>query len=62
MVFDFEDKQLATDLIANIFYELGLKGVVVEEPDIKHPEYWGKDAIMPENYAIIGYLPNDEKS
>jgi ribosomal protein L11 methyltransferase len=62
VVFDFEDKQLATDLIANIFYELGLKGVVVEDPDIKHPEDWGKNAIMPEHYAVIGYLPQDEQS
>ncbi len=62
VVFDFKDKQLATDLIANIFYELGLKGVVVEEPDIKHPEDWGKNAIMPEHYAVIGYLPQDEQS
>ena len=62
VVFDFEDKQLATDLIADIFYELGTTGLVVEEPDIDHPEEWGKDAIQPENYAVTGYVPRDEKT
>jgi len=62
VVFDFEDKQLATDLIADIFYELGTTGLVVEEPDIDHPEDWGKDAIQPENYAVTGYFPRDEKT
>jgi len=62
VVFDFEDKQLATDLIADIFYELGTTGLVVEEPNIDHPEDWGKDAIQPENYAVTGYFPRDEKT
>jgi len=62
VVFDFNDKQLATDLIADIFYELGITGLVVEEPDIEHPEDWGKDAIHPEHYAVIGYFSRDEKT
>ena len=62
MIFDFEDKQLATDLIANIFYEQGITGLVVEAPDIEHPEDWGKDAITPDHYSVIGYLLHDEQS
>lgn len=62
VIFDFHDKQLATDLIANIFYELGITGLVVEEPDIEHPEHWGKDAITPEHYAVIAYLLHDEQT
>jgi len=62
VIFDFDDKQLATDLIADIFYELGITGLVVEEPDIEHPEDWGKDAITPEHYAVIGYLLHDEQT
>jgi ribosomal protein L11 methyltransferase len=61
VVFDFDNKQLATDLIADIFYELGTTGLVVEEPDIDHPEDWGKDAIQTEHYAVTGYFPRDEK-
>ena len=62
VIFDFEDKQLATDLIANIFYEQGITGLVVEAPDIEHPEDWGKDAITAEHYAVIGYLLHDEQT
>ncbi|MCK5192713.1 MAG: hypothetical protein KAQ71_02815, partial [Desulfobulbaceae bacterium] len=55
VVFDFDDKQLATDLISNIFYELGLKGVVVEDPDIKPIEEWGNtDEIRPADIAVTG--------
>ena len=62
VIFDFEDKQLATDLIADIFYEQGITGLVVEAPDIEHPEDWGKDAITPDHYSVIGYLLHDEQS
>jgi ribosomal protein L11 methyltransferase len=62
VIFDFEDTQLATDLIADIFYEQGITGLVVEAPDIEHPEDWGKNAITPDHYSVIGYLPHDEKS
>jgi ribosomal protein L11 methyltransferase len=62
VIFDSEDKQLATDLIANIFYEQGITGLVVEEPDIEHPEDWGKDAITPDHYSVIGYLLYNKQS
>jgi ribosomal protein L11 methyltransferase len=62
VIFDFKDKQLATDLISDIFYEQGITGLVVEEPDIEHPEDWGKDAITPDHYSVIGYLLHDEQS
>jgi len=62
VIFDSEDKQLATDLIADIFYEQGITGLVVEEPDIEHPEDWGKDAITPDHYSVIGYLLHDKQS
>jgi len=62
VVFDFDDKQLAMDLIADIFYELDITGLVVEEPDIEFPEDWGKGSTPPEHYAVIGYFPRDEKT
>ena len=62
VIFDFEDKQLATDLIADIFYEQGITGLVVEAPDIEHSEDWGKDAITPDRYSVIAYLLHDEQS
>ncbi len=62
VIFDFEDTQLATDLISNLFYDLGLQGVVVETPEIESSEDWGDDAVMPEHWAVIGYFPDDEQS
>ena len=61
VIFDSKDKQLAVDLISNLFYDLDLKGVVIETPELESLEDWGSDAIMPEEYAVIGYLPCDDK-
>jgi ribosomal protein L11 methyltransferase len=57
--FDFKDKQLAVDLISDLFYDLDLKGVVVEGPEIEGFEDWGRNADTHENDAVIGYLPYD---
>lgn len=61
VIFDFKDTQLAVDLISNLFYDLDLKGVVIETPEIESFEDWGSDAIIPEKHAVIGYLPCDDK-
>jgi ribosomal protein L11 methyltransferase len=61
VIFDFKDKQLAVDLISDLFYGLDLKGVVIETPEIESLEDWGSDAVIPEEYSVIGYLPcNDQ--
>ncbi|MEJ2658143.1 MAG: 50S ribosomal protein L11 methyltransferase [Desulfobacterales bacterium] len=60
VVFDFKNRQLAVDLISDIFYDLGLKGVVIEEPELGGTEDWGDDVVIPENNAVIGYLPCDD--
>jgi len=38
VVFDHPDKDLACDLISDVFYNLDLKGVVVEDPDLEPEE------------------------
>lgn len=60
VVFDFKNKQLAVDLISDIFYDLGLIGVVIEEPEVGGSEDWGDDVVICENNAVIGYLPCDD--
>ena len=60
VVFDFKDRQLAVDLISDLFYDIDLKGVVVEGPEIEGFEDWGSDAVAYENDAVIGYLPCDD--
>ena len=60
VIFDFKDKPLAVDLISNLFYDLDLKGVVIETPEIESFQDWGSDPVIPEEYAVIGYLPWDD--
>ncbi len=61
--FDFEDKHLATDLIADIFYDLGLQGIITEDPDMTPEEGWGDDATgPPENHSVTGYFPINKET
>jgi len=63
VIFDCTAKELATDLISNIFYDLGLKGVVVEDPDIKPVEKWeNTDEIRQDDIAVTGYIPENKQS
>lgn len=58
IVFEHEDTQLVTDLISEVFYSLGLKGVEIEDPDLYPEEGWGKDACpVPLQHAVIGFFP-----
>lgn len=62
VLFEFEDKPLAADLIADRFYALGLKGVVIEDPKIDQDEDWGDNAVPPpQKDAVTGYLPRDKR-
>ncbi len=47
VTFDGPDRALATDLVADIFYDLDLKGVVVDDPEPDAGQDWGEDAIPP---------------
>jgi ribosomal protein L11 methyltransferase len=40
VIFDQQDDVLTTDLIADVFYEFGLQGVVVDDPKIEPVEDW----------------------
>ena len=62
VIFESEDKDLAFDLISNVFYDLGLRGLVVEDPKIEPAAGWGGGTCRkPEQTAVIGYLPKNEK-
>lgn len=61
VVFDFDNKEWAAELISEAFYDFGLQGVVVESTDLDPPEGWGDDAQkVPEQDAIIGYFPKND--
>jgi ribosomal protein L11 methyltransferase len=60
VVFDYSDKELAADLIADIFNEFGLQGVVIEDPDEEPAEGWGDGAVeKPARNSVTGYFPSN---
>ena len=57
------DTDLATDLIANIFYDFEMQGVVIEDPDIEPNNGWAKDAVArPGSHAVVGYFSKDPRT
>ena len=57
ITFDAQDVSLATELIADIFYDLGLKGVVVDDPQMDPTQDWGEDAVAPpKRPGVTGYF------
>ena len=62
VLFEFRDRALAADLVAHCFYDLGLKGVVIDDPVADPDEDWGEDALpLPKKDAVTGYLPQDRR-
>lgn len=62
VIFEHEDSRLASDLIADAFYEAGLQGVVVESPEAEPTLDWGEDAEkLPEYHAVTGYFPENDQ-
>jgi len=58
---DADPAELAVDLISNLFYDLGLSGVVVEDPDMKPSEGWGDNALpKPDHHSVTGYFPQND--
>ncbi|BBO89954.1 50S ribosomal protein L11 methyltransferase [Desulfosarcina ovata] len=63
VTFDSPDRELATDLVADIFYSLDLKGVVVDDPEMDPDQDWGDDAIRPpERPGVTGYFADTDKA
>jgi ribosomal protein L11 methyltransferase len=57
ITFEAQNKALAIDLVADIFYSLGLKGVVVDDPEMDPAQDWGDDAVPPpETPGVTGYF------
>jgi len=61
VTFYSENKHLAADLISNIFFDTGLKGVVIIDPEDEPVEGWGAGAEeKPDNDAVTGYFPKND--
>ena len=60
---DPADKDLAVDLISDIFYDFDLQGVVVEDPALDPEEDWAEDAIgRAVCNSVTAYLPEDSQT
>ena len=63
VTFDAEDSRLAAELIAHLFFEFDLTGVVEEDPSIEPVEDWAEDAIgRQQRRAVVGYFPKDRQA
>jgi len=63
IIFSSDNKIQAVELISQIFHDLGLTGVVIEDPDDEPLEGWGDDAVLqPEYDAVIGFWADNEFS
>ena len=59
IIFQHENTRLAADLIADVFYSLGLKGVEIEDQDLEPEEPWGEGVdSVPSQHAVIGFFPD----
>jgi len=60
--FEGPDTDLAVELISDIFYEMGLTGVMVEDPTIDISVDWAEGPEKtPDRFAVIGYIPMDRR-
>ena len=60
VIFDSKDKEFAADLISNIFYDLGLSGVVLEDADMLLPPNGPGAPPSHRVNAVSAYLPKTE--
>ena len=61
--FDHTDRELAADLIADVFYEFGMQGVVIDDPEIEPGEDWAEDAPgRSKHHAVTGYIHLDGRA
>ena len=62
VIFSSDNKIQAAELISQIFHDLGLTGVVIEDPDDEPSEGWGDGAVRPDHDAVIGFWADNEFS
>jgi ribosomal protein L11 methyltransferase len=62
VTFSDDHQTLVVDLIADAFYSLNAKGVVIDDPLLEPVESWAPDAVTrPVKPAVTGYLPADDQ-
>jgi ribosomal protein L11 methyltransferase len=60
VVIESKDPEQAVDRISQTFYDLGVKGLVIDDPGLDPPEGWGDDALeKPVAHAVTGYFADN---
>jgi ribosomal protein L11 methyltransferase len=63
VIFDHQGDAPVADLISDLFFDFGLQGVVVDDPDLEPEEDWAEDALgRPTRHAIAGYFHKDSQA
>jgi len=63
VIFDHQGDAPVADLISDLFFDFGLQGVVVDDPDLESEEDWAEDALgRPTQHAIAGYFHKDSQA
>jgi len=63
VMFDHQGDALVADLISDLFFDFGLQGVVVDDPDLEPEEDWAEDALgRPTQHAVAGYFHKDSQA
>ena len=62
IVFEHDNPQAASELIADAFYSFGVTGVVMDEPEEHNPDDWENGIVKgPENFGVAAYFPVNER-
>ena len=63
VLFESEDSAFAADLIAAIFYDLGLQGVLIDDPTLTPTEGWAENAVQrSRQHAVTGFWPFNKEA
>ncbi|MFH0994409.1 MAG: 50S ribosomal protein L11 methyltransferase [Pseudomonadota bacterium] len=61
VIVEADPAEPAVEHISTLFTDLGLPGVVVEDPDMDPPEGWGDNALpKPDHHSVTGYFPQND--
>ncbi len=59
--FEHESIETASELIAAVFYDQGLRGVVIDDPHQDPEQDWADDAVNPPmHHGVTGFIPDGE--
>jgi ribosomal protein L11 methyltransferase len=63
VAFEGADPGRAAENVATCFFDLGLKGVVMEDPGLAPADGWGAGAVTPpQEHAVTGYFEDDART